>query len=133
MEKFTMKNFLSWISDLDVIKEWILDAEFLAKAEEQESPVLRAVPSIRTDMQQFMEKHPGDITEEATQKLHDFDMFVYKHIDLAYTAFSEYYWKRSEYAPPKSHWWWWLDDYFEGKSDINPDDLWTKWDRRKRK
>jgi hypothetical protein len=131
MKKLYLKDFLAWMAKLDEIKEWIKDANDLKNSEDVEGSVIRTLPLTRSELQEYMEEHHEEITEESAQKLHEFDMFIYENIDLAYTAFSEFYWKRSEYAPPKSHWWWWLDDYFEGNREINPDDVWIKWEKRK--
>ncbi len=127
----TKEDFKEWISSLSEIKGWIKDADELAKSEDVEGSVIRTMPLVRTELEDFMMEHPDAITEEEAQKLHDFDMFIYKNIELAYTAFSEFYWKRSEYNPSKTDWWWWLDEYFEGKIGINPDDVWIKWEKIK--
>lgn len=131
MAKLNKNDLYFWMSKLEEIRKWIKDADDLFDSEEVEGSIIRTMPLTRTEIQEFMEEHPNDISENTAQKLHDFDMFVYEHIDLAYTAFSEFYWKRSEYAPSQSHWWWWLDDYFKGTREINPDDIWIKWEKIK--
>ncbi|RKX72191.1 hypothetical protein DRP43_01335 [candidate division TA06 bacterium] len=133
LEKYSKKDFYFWVSKIEEIKNWILDTKEILEIKDIEADVIVVMPASRTRMQEYMEEHPEEITEESAQKLHDFDVFIYENIDLAYSTFSEFYWKRSEYAPPKSHWWWWLDDYFEGARDINPDDVWIEWERRKGK
>ncbi len=131
LKKYSKKDFYFWMSKLNEIEEWIKNADDLYNSEEVEGSIIRTMPLTRTEIQEYMDENPEEITEDAAQKLHNFDMFIYENIDLAYTAFSEFYWKRGEYAPPKSHWWWWLDDYFEGKREINPDDIWIEWESRK--
>jgi len=126
---FKKTDFDFFISRLEEIKGWIKEAKIILDIEDYEKYTLIGMPANRTRMQEFMNENPDDVTENAAQKLHDFDMFVYENIDLAYKAFSEFYWKRSEYAPSKSHWWWWLDEYFEGRIEINPDDVWIKWEK----
>ena len=130
MAKLDKSDFYFWISKLDEIEEWIKDAEELFNSEDLEGTIIRTMPLTRTEIQIYMKEHPKEITEDSALKLHDFDMFIYRNIDLAYTSFREFYWKRSEYNPPQSHWWW-LDKYFEGKIEINPDDVWIKWEKIK--
>ncbi|RKX65000.1 hypothetical protein DRP44_07250 [candidate division TA06 bacterium] len=125
MAKLDKSDFYFWISKLNEIEEWIKDAEELFNSE---GTIIRTMPLTRTEIQIYMEEHPREITEDLALKLHDFDMFIYRNIDLAYTSFREFYWKRSEYNPPQSHWWW-LDKYFEKKIDINPDDVRIKWEK----
>ena len=131
MAKLDKSDFYFWISKLNEIEEWIKDAEELFNSEDLEGTIIRTMPLTRTEIQIYMEEHPKEITEDSALKLHDFDMFIYRNIDLAYTSFREFYWKRSEYNPPQSHWWWWLDKYFEEKIDINPDDVRIKWEKIK--